>query len=221
MVTVLTELSYDGLENVFAEEKSGYQIDVSYSEDKTSAVLTGNAGNVPAGTTLTVITGTDGSEYDSNSFQMTVRENGTYTYTLAYSVSAAETGQTVEKKEKPEVSVEQIQVAQIRTMSETEDEQTPAEEPTSSGDNAGGTSQNSETATTSADAPETVPLAELEAEMETLTDEAKGERPVWPVYQYAAEERRLSLVPDPVDYEGGMLPIMHQSIQKSELQEAF
>lgn len=110
MVTVLTGLSYDGLENVFAEEKSGYQIDVSYSEDKTSAVLTGNAGNVPAGTTLSVITGTDGSEYDSNSFQMTVRENGTYKYTLAYSVSAAETGQTVEKKEKLEVTVDQIQV---------------------------------------------------------------------------------------------------------------
>ena len=99
MVTVLTGFNYDGLANVFAKETSGYQIDVSYSEDKTSAVLTGNVGNVPAGTTLTAMTGADGTEYDPNSFQMTVTENGTYTYTLEYNVSVAETGQTVEQKE--------------------------------------------------------------------------------------------------------------------------
>ena len=36
--------------------------------------------------------------YDPNDFEMTVAENGTYTYTLEYSVTAAETGQTVDRK---------------------------------------------------------------------------------------------------------------------------
>ena len=231
VVTVLTSLSYDGLENVFAEEKSGYQIDVSYSEDKASAVLTGNAGNVPAGTTLTAITGTDGAEYDPNSFQMTVTENGTYTYTLAYSVSAAETGQTVEKKETLKVTVDQIQVPQVSTMSETSAEQPVASDQITSRDSTGGTaqsleqadeaSQNSEEATTSADAPETVPLAELEAELETLADEAKSERPTWPVYQYAAEERRLSLVKDPVEYKGGMFADNAPGYTESGVKRSF
>ena len=118
MVTVLTGFNYDGLANVFAKETSGYRIDVSYSEDKTSAVLTGNVGNVPAGTTLTAMTGADGTEYDPNSFQMTVTENGTYTYTLEYNVSVAETGQTVEQKETLEITVDQIQAVKARTMSE-------------------------------------------------------------------------------------------------------
>lgn len=211
MVTVLTGLNYDGLANVFAKETSGYRIDVSYSEDKTSAVLTGNVGNVPAGTTLTAMTGADGTEYDPNSFQMTVTENGTYTYTLKYNVSVAETGQTVEQKETLEVTVDQIQAVKARTMSEpaaASNDSTAAAQQSS--ERTGGPSQNSEAATLLEEAPETVPLAELEEELAALadgggSDEDQLEGASYGVYQYAYEERELDLMGGKtVPYMGGL-----------------
>lgn len=211
MVTVLTGFNYDGLANVFAKETSGYQIDVSYSEDKTSAVLTGNVGNVPAGTTLTAMTGADGTEYDPNSFQMTVTENGTYTYTLEYNVSVAETGQTVEQKETLEITVDQIQAVKARTMSEpaaASNDSTAAAQQSS--ERTGGPSQNSEAATLLEEAPETVPLAELEEELAALadgggSDEDQLEGASYGVYQYAYEERELDLMGGKtVPYMGGL-----------------
>ena len=211
MVTVLTGFNYDGLANVFAKETSGYRIDVSYSEDKTSAVLTGNVGNVPAGTTLTAMTGADGTEYDPNSFQMTVTENGTYTYTLEYNVSVAETGQTVEQKETLEITVDQIQAVKARTMSEpatASNDSTAAAQQSS--ERTGGPSQNSEAATLLEEAPETVPLAELEEELAALadgggSDEDQLEGASYGVYQYAYEERELDLMGGKtVPYMGGL-----------------
>ncbi len=213
MVTVLTGFNYDGLANVFAKETSGYQIDVSYSEDKTSAVLTGNVGNVPAGTTLTAMTGADGTEYDPNSFQMTVTENGTYTYTLEYNVSVAETGQTVEQKETLEVTVDQITAKQ--TASKTTQSTGRSASGLQSGSQADASSQSNSTAqqavtADSTEAPETVPLAELKAELATLagdTGSGDGEldEATYNVYQYAYEEKGLSLTNGAsVSYTGGL-----------------
>lgn len=236
MMTVLTGFNYDGLENVFAEEKSGYQIDVSCSDDKTNAVLTGNTENVSTDTELTALTGKDGTEYDPDNFEMTVTENGTYTYTLEYSVNVAETGQTVEREETLEVTVDQIQTAQARTVeTETEEEQgktepeaeqpepekqTATEEPADGSESKSGTqqpieqtdggSQNGAAADLPKKAPDTVPLSELEAELETMADESDSgddelKEVTYGVYQYAFEEKGLSLTGDStVPYTGGL-----------------
>ena len=214
MVTVLTGFNYGGLQNVFAEEKSGYQIDVSYSEDKANAVLTGNTEKLTSDTALTSLIGSDGTEYDPNDFEMTVAENGTYTYTLEYSVTAAETGQTVDRKETLKVTVDQIQTAKARVASETAGEEEPeetetqeadqatAEHPAADSESTGRTEESSEktggeshdrgATARSADAPETVPVEALEKQINLLADLTNSETTIR-VYQYAYEERGLNL----------------------------
>ena len=162
-------LNYSGLNNVLAEGKSGYQIDVSYTEDGTGAVLTGNMENLLAGTELATLREEDGTEYDPEHFQMTVTENGTYTYTLEYGENTPETGKAVQREETLEVTVDQIRTEKEKNMSEPDlasDNSTAA--PQQSSEQTGGGSQNGESAALSEDAPETVPLAVLEAELETL-----------------------------------------------------
>lgn len=108
-MTLATGFNYQGLECVFAEEKSGYQIDVSYSEENNQVTLTGNVEDVPVDTILLDMTGEDGTEYEPDEFTVVVRENRTYSYILAYSVTVPETGKTVEKEETVEVVVDQIE----------------------------------------------------------------------------------------------------------------
>lgn len=206
-VTVLSGMNYDGLANVFAKETSGYQIDVSYSSDKTSAVLKGNAGNVPTGTTVTGLTGSDGTEYDPNNFEMSVTKNGTYKYTLEYSVTLGDSGETAEREEELSVTVDRIAAKQTasKTAQSTEAAASGAQ---SSSQASSSTAQQAVTAD-STEAPETVPLAELKAELATLADDTGSgddqlEEAQYNVYQYAYEEKGLSLANNkPVPYTGG------------------
>lgn len=116
MVTVLTGLNYDGLANVFAKETSGYQIDVKsgltmdvkYATDFSNAALIGNYDNVDQDTALTGLTASDGTKYDPNSFAIEISENGTYTYTLEFSVNVPDTEETTQHTEEIEVVVDQI-----------------------------------------------------------------------------------------------------------------
>lgn len=107
-VTLLGGLNYPGLESVLANEKSGYTIDVSYSEESNQVTLTGNTENVAAGITLTTLADPNGQEYAPDVFQTTITENGTYTYVLTYSETIAESGEQAEKTETLTVRVDQI-----------------------------------------------------------------------------------------------------------------
>lgn len=108
-ITLATGLNYPGLENVFAKETSGYQIDVSYSEESNQVTLTGNMEDVPSDITLLDMTDEDGTEYEPDEFTATVAENGTYTYLLTYSETVPETGKTVEKEETVDVVVDEVE----------------------------------------------------------------------------------------------------------------
>lgn len=116
-VTLLTGADLSGLELAFAEEKSGYTIDVSYTEGNTQATLTGNTQNLADGVTLTSVTDPDGNQY-TNPAELTypVMENGDYVFTVYYQVSQL-SGQ-VDREEKLTVTVDGIASADGAVQSE-------------------------------------------------------------------------------------------------------
>lgn len=116
-ITLATGLNYPGLKNVFADETSGYEIDVSYSEESNQVILRGNMENVPSNITLLDMTDEDGTEYEPDEFTAIVAENGKYIYTLTYSETVPETGKTVEKEETVDVVVDEVE----ETAEETEE----------------------------------------------------------------------------------------------------
>lgn len=105
-VTLLTGTDLSGFESVFAEEKSGYKIDVSYSEGDIRATLTGNVQNVAEGVTLVNVSGPDGNQYDPSELSYPITENGDYVFTVDFQVSAG--SEQVDKQEKITVTVDGI-----------------------------------------------------------------------------------------------------------------
>lgn len=189
IVTVLTGFNYAGLESIFAEEKSGYQIDVSYAADRTSAVLTGNTAHLAEGVEMLSMSDEEGTVYDPGKFNLTITENGTYTYTLGYSTLAPETGEQVEKTERLEVTVDQIQAPQAETeVSEEMDVQEAVQQP-------GQEKQKQPDASERQGVPGSVPVNILKKQVALLVDERAGgdDESTVNVYFYADEEKELSL----------------------------
>lgn len=108
--TLLTGMDLSGVEAVFAEEKSGYKIEVSYSEDQSQATLMGNADSLAQGVTLVSVTDVEGKEYSPSEFSYPVTENGDYTFTVDYKVE--EETSVREEKEELTVTVDGIQKAE-------------------------------------------------------------------------------------------------------------
>lgn len=217
LATVLTGMDYNGLTSVLAEEKSGYEIDVSYPEDKSSAVLTGNTENVPENTTLTGMTGSDGAEYDPGAFTTTVMENGTYTYTINYSVTVAETGKTVDREETLKVTVDGI--AKEKDKEKTAGAETAAKTQTQTSGSADITASqtakkdSTSSQTDSEDSPEVLPLSELEENLELLSSQASPladgddelQRNTISIWQYADEAKDYLLNTNPQNFSGGKM----------------
>ncbi len=109
--TLLTGIDLSGLEKAFANGRSGYRIEVSYSEDRSSAILSGNADSLAQGVSLVSVTDAEGREYSPSEFSYPVTENGDYTFTVDYNV---EDGETVrEEEEELTVTVDGIQKTEI------------------------------------------------------------------------------------------------------------
>ena len=170
-VTILTGIEMPGLENVFAEETSGYQIDVSYSEESNQVTLTGNMENVPSDITLLDITDEDGTEYEPDEFTATVAENGIYTYTLTYSEAVPETGKTVEKEEAVDVVVDEVE----EPAEETDQEETATDdtEETDQEEVVTEETEGSDQDTTEAESQETETV--VAEEQQEITSEVTGE----------------------------------------------
>ena len=67
--TLLTGIDLSGLEKAFANGRSGYRIEVSYSEDRSSAILSGNADSLAQGGSLGRVTDAEGRGYSPSEFR--------------------------------------------------------------------------------------------------------------------------------------------------------
>lgn len=206
---LITSVNVTGLEAVFAEEKSGYGIAVTYSDDKSQATLTGNTESLKQGVNLVSLTDASGSEYDPAQFSYPVTENGEYTFTLDYQVQEA--SQTRDIKEELKVTVDGIQKAEVEEAQaeapqteapQTESApQTQAEAPQATADTGADT-----TAAAEQERPATVALSVLQqslAETRSIsTNTAQIE-----IKQYAAESVTVNLEENNQKYyfEGGSL----------------
>lgn len=189
-VTLLGGLNYSGLEDVLAEEKSGYKIDVSFSEENNQVTLTGNTESMAAGITLVTLKDQDGKEHTPDGFQTTVEENGTYKYVLTYNETAEQTGTQLEKTEELTVTVNQIKSPEIKT---------------SSGLAAQGAKASSKTAEV-AEPEQTLPIDVLETSLQTMSAEERATASASiDVYQYAYESNTTLINNNPVSFTGGVL----------------
>ena len=109
--TFITGIDVTGLQTVFANETSGYKIEVSYSEDQSQATLTGNADRLGQEVTLVSVTDAEGKEYSPSEFSYPVKENGDYTFTVDYKVEEA--ALIREEKEELTVTVDGIKKIEI------------------------------------------------------------------------------------------------------------
>lgn len=206
---LITSVNVTGLEAVFAEEKSGYGIAVTYSDDKSQATLTGNTESLKQGVNLVSLTDASGSEYDPAQFSYPVTENGEYTFTLDYQVQEA--SQTRDIKEELKVTVDGIQKAEVEEAQaeapqteapQTESApQTQAEAPQATADTGADT-----TAAAEQERPATVALSVLQqslAETRSISTTAAQIE----VKQYAAESVTVNLAENSQQYyfKGGSL----------------
>lgn len=97
LVLVINVFSSFGSLFVQAQTTStGYKVDVTYQDN--SAKLTGNTSEVLQGYQLTSLTDdSTGQQYDPSTFSMEVTKNGTYTFTLGYTMSGISTQTHSEK----------------------------------------------------------------------------------------------------------------------------
>lgn len=111
-VLSLSLVNLSALSMSLAGELSGYEIGVEYTQDNTSATLTGNTSGVREGVQLDKLVDSDGQELDPAAFSQTVEENGTYHFTLHYlETVAAQDGTeetTEEKTQELEIVVDGI-----------------------------------------------------------------------------------------------------------------
>lgn len=134
--TFLTGIDVTGLQTVFANGRSGYRIEVSYSEDRSSAILSGNADSLAQGVSLVSVTDAEGREYSPSEFSYPVTENGDYTFTVDYNVEDGETVREEEEEltvtadgiEKPVTDEETAGKEEALTVSADEAEKTGTEE---------------------------------------------------------------------------------------------
>ncbi len=194
--TFLTGFDISLLNSVFAQETSGYRIEVSYSHDKSQAFLKGNTDSLRTGVTLGELKDVEGNTSDPSGFEAAVTENGTYTYTLTYQETASQTGKQIDKEEKVTVQVDQIAAAAEETQAASaKKEQSASGKETRSGQASTASSTEAAENTQQADAGETPTAVELSVLEQSLaetravtTTEAQIE-----VKQYAAESVTVNL----------------------------
>lgn len=194
--TFLTGFDISLLDSVFAQETSGYRIEVSYSDDKSQAFLKGNTDSLRTGVTLGDLKDAEGNTSDPSGFEAAVTENGTYTYTLTYQETASQTGKQIDKEEKVTVQVDQIAAAAEETQAASaKKEQSALGKETRSGQASTASSTEAAENTQQADAGETPTAVELSVLEQSLaetravtTTEAQIE-----VKQYAAESVTVNL----------------------------
>lgn len=94
---------------------SGYKIDVSYQNG--IAKLTGNSTAVLSGYQLTTLTDdSTGQQYNPNNFSMEVTKNGTYTFTLGYTLNGIS---TQVQSEKVKVVVDKLATGNPKSITNT------------------------------------------------------------------------------------------------------
>ena len=204
VAALLTGFDTSMLGSVFAAEKSGYTIKVTYSEDKSQAVLTGSTDSLGAGISLGELKDEDGNAFDPSEFETTVTENGTYTYTLTYQEAAEQTGNLIDKKEKIAVEVDQIvdlSSANIQVMSADAGQSAVQEEtPAASNETQQPETDGTEELT---DVPETVPLNVLKTSLAQVQADTRAGETI-NIYQYADENTSFEINDgQPVAFEGG------------------
>lgn len=203
--SLLAGLDVSLLESVFAQEKSGYTVEVTYTADKSQAVLKGNGDSLSTGITLGELKDKHGNTYDPSDFETTVTANGTYTYTLTYKETAAQTGNELDKEEKIEVKVDQI--ASGTALIGSQETAGGAESQTASGTTGSadptGTSQNETgiSGETQGEAPSVVALSTLLADQNKAANAAQTKD----LYLYAGEAISQRLSSEPFVFSGGEL----------------
>nr|WP_294494777.1 hypothetical protein [uncultured Mediterraneibacter sp.] len=191
--TLLAGLDASLLESVLAEDKSGYKVEVAYSKDKSQASLKGNTDSLGAGVTLGELKDKDGNIYDPSDFETTVTDNGTYTYTLTYKETAAQSGKELDKEEKIEVKVDQITAPAGNQT-----------EPDSAGSASSANTLQDESGTSGeiqGEAPSVVALSTLLAAQRSSANTVQTKN----LYLYAEEAISQRLASEPFVFSGGEL----------------
>lgn len=100
-------VNFSGISKSLASQFHGYNIDVEYAEDYSSATLKANLQALTPEVELQSLTDENGTVFSPAEFTQDVYENRDYTFTLQY--NRTENGATEEKTEKIVVTVDKIQ----------------------------------------------------------------------------------------------------------------
>lgn len=106
LVLCITSVDLSALSEVFAEETSGYKLEIEYSQDYSSAVIKGDSSGIGQNIQLVELSDEKEQTYDVENFQYPVEENGEYCFGLTYYENVE--GNLTEKEESLKVQVGDI-----------------------------------------------------------------------------------------------------------------